>query len=63
MFVRIRWFLLGAVTTAWGGALVLGRLARLRERLTPANVARETTTIAADWLERVGTSVSGGSRP
>ena len=40
MLVRIRWFLLGVVVTLGGGALVVGRLVRLRRRLTPANLAR-----------------------
>ncbi|HSG79999.1 MAG TPA: hypothetical protein VLD62_10500 [Acidimicrobiia bacterium] len=64
MLVRLRWFLLGAAATAWGGVVVIGRLARLRERLTPANLAREGGTMAADWLQRLGDAVAGreGSR-
>lgn len=59
MLVRLRWFLLGAAATAWGGMVVIGRLARLRERLTPANLAREGGTFAADVLDRVGDAVAG----
>lgn len=59
MLVRLRWFLLGAAATAWGGAVVIGRLARLREKFTPGNLAREGGTLAADWLDRVGDSISG----
>ncbi|MDX1690145.1 MAG: hypothetical protein R3290_03875 [Acidimicrobiia bacterium] len=59
MLVRIRWFLFGVVATAWSGAMVLTRLVRVRERLTPQNVAREGTRMAADALDRLAETVAG----
>jgi len=59
MLVRIRWFLVGVAASVGGGMLVLGRLARLRRRLTPANVARASGEAAAAWLDRAADAIAG----
>jgi hypothetical protein len=58
MLVRIRWFLLGVVVTLGGGALVVGRLVRLRRRLTPANLTRASAETAVQWLERAAEALA-----
>jgi hypothetical protein len=60
MLVRIRWFLFGVVVALGGGVMVVGRLVRLRRRLTPANLARACADTAARWLERAAETVAGG---
>jgi hypothetical protein len=62
MFVRIRWFFLGALLTFSGGVWLIGRAVRFRERLTPANLTRLAGHTAADWLDRTGAAIGGVSR-
>jgi hypothetical protein len=62
MLVRIRWFMLGALTAMGSGAWLLGRVVRLRERLTPSAVARTSGHAAADALDALATSIGGGSQ-
>ena len=57
MLVRIRWFLLGVVATIGGGAMAVGRLVQLRERLTTANLARAAGHAAADALAAAARSL------
>ncbi len=59
MLVRIRWFLLGVAAALGGGVVVVGRLVRLRRRLTPANLARASGDAAALWLERAAEALAG----
>jgi hypothetical protein len=40
MLVRIRWFLLGALSAAGGAVYLADQLRRAREAVTPANLAR-----------------------
>jgi hypothetical protein len=40
MLLRIRWFLLGAVSAAGGAVYLADQLRRAREAVTPANLAR-----------------------
>jgi hypothetical protein len=62
MLVRIRWFLLGALTTVGGGAWMLNKFARFREHLTPGGFARLSGRAAADALDRLAVSVGEGGR-
>ncbi len=62
MLVRIRWFMLGALTAMGSGAWLLGRAVRLRERLTPTSLARASGRAAADALDAIAVSVGGGNR-
>jgi hypothetical protein len=40
MLLRIRWFLIGALSAAAGAVYVADQLRRARERMTPANLAK-----------------------
>jgi hypothetical protein len=62
MLVRIRWFFLGALLSLGGGAWLIGRAVRWRERLTPANLTRLAGHTAADWIDRAGAAIGGVSR-
>jgi hypothetical protein len=59
MLVRIRWFLLGVAATLGGGAWLLGRAARLRQRLTPASIARTSGHAVADLIDDLAATVGG----
>ena len=52
MLVRLRWFIVGVVSSLAGVAYVAGQVRRARERLTPTNLAREGAGIVADALDR-----------
>jgi len=62
MLVRVRWFLLGVIVAVCGGALMVGRLVRLRRRLTPANLARASADATARWLERAAEALADAGR-
>jgi hypothetical protein len=62
MLVRIRWFFLGVLLTLSGGAWLIGRAVRWRERLTPANLTRLAGHAAADWIDRAGAAIGGAPR-
>jgi hypothetical protein len=40
MLIRVRWFVLGALSGAGGAIYVVDQLRRAREALTPRNLAR-----------------------
>jgi hypothetical protein len=50
MLLRIRWFMLGVVSTLASTAYVVVNLRRLRARMTPDNVRRASALAAADVL-------------
>lgn len=54
MFLRLRWFVLGVLSTIGGGAWVLAKLRSMRARLTPANVRRASALVTADALDWAG---------
>ncbi len=58
MFVRLRWFVLGVLSTLGGGAYVLAKLRRMRARLSPRNLAKASTLAAADALSLAGKLVA-----
>ena len=62
MFVRIRWFALGVLTTVGSGAYVLAKLRRLRARLTPANLRRVSAISLADALDGAARAVAPPDR-
>ncbi len=62
MLLRIRWFLAGLITAVGGGAYLVTKLVRMRERLTPSNLRRAAVAAAADvlaWTGRVVAPQSG----
>ncbi|NQV06590.1 hypothetical protein HQ535_08550 [bacterium] len=62
MLVRIRWFLLGVAATIGGGAVAVGRLVRLRQQLTAANMARVAGHTAADVIEWAAHRIDGSEK-
>lgn len=62
MFVRLRWFFLGALSALGGSAYVLSKLVRMRARLSPANLKRAGALALADALGAVGRAVAPESR-
>jgi hypothetical protein len=51
MFLRIRWFTLGVIASLGAAAYAANQLRRMRERLTPQNLAREGVRGLAGVLE------------
>jgi hypothetical protein len=51
MLVRLRWFLLGALTSAGALGWLAVQVKRARERLTPANLARRGARRVADGVD------------
>ena len=58
MFVRIRWFVIGAATSLGAAAYVANQLRRARERLTPRNLARGGARGVADMIDRAADRVA-----
>lgn len=58
MFVRIRWFIAGALTAFGGVSLLARRIRRAREKLTPANVIAAGKRQAATWLDSAAERVA-----
>jgi len=54
VLLRIRWFMIGAMSSVAGGAYVLVKLRQMRARMTPANVGRASALAAADALALAG---------
>ena len=58
MFVRIRWFIIGAAASFGMVAYVANQLRRVRESLTAANLARGFARTAADLLDQASDRLS-----
>lgn len=58
MFVRIRWFIAGALAAFGGVGYLATKVRRARERLTPANLAAAGKQQAAAWLDAVADRVA-----
>lgn len=54
MFVRIRWFILGFLTAAIVGAMIVKRARAMKERLDAEGVARVAASYIADAVESMG---------
>lgn len=61
MLVRIRWFLIGVLTTLAAGAFVLNRLRQMREKLAPKAVARVGVDGVADLIEATARRIDPGA--
>ncbi len=60
MLVRLRWFLLGALSSAGALGWLAVQVKRARERLTPANLARRGARGFADVLDALAERVAPG---
>ncbi len=58
MFVRIRWFIAGALATFGGLGFLVAQVKKAREKLTPANLAAVGKRQAASWLDSVADRVA-----
>ena len=58
MFVRIRWFIAGALAAFGGVGYLATKVKRARERLTPANMVAAGKQQAASWLDAVADRVA-----
>ncbi len=58
MFLRVRWFLIGALSVVGGGAYVLAKLRQMRARLTPANLRRASGSALADAIDAAARRVA-----
>jgi hypothetical protein len=58
MFVRIRWFVLGALSSFGMVAYVANHLRRVRTSITPANLAKGAAIVLADALDATARRVS-----
>lgn len=58
MFVRIRWFMAGAIAAFGGLGFLAAQVKRAREKLTPANLAAVGKRQAAAWLDSVADRVA-----
>ena len=54
MLLRLRWFAFGVMTTLAAVVTVVRKARRLRERLTPAALAKASALVVADSLEGAG---------
>ena len=54
MFVRFRWFVLGFVTAAVAGLVVVRRARAMKERLDAEGLARVAASFVADVVEAAG---------
>ena len=63
MLLRVRWFLLGAVTAASGAVYVIEQLRRARERMTPENLARESARSVATLLDAAADRIEPPTAP
>ena len=62
MFLRLRWFTLGLAIAIGGGAWVVSKAVRMRERLSPAGLRRAGAYAAADILSAASRAIQPGSR-
>ena len=62
MFLRLRWFALGAVASFGMLAYVADQLRRVRDAMTPANLARGAARAAAEVLDATGRRLSNTDR-
>ena len=58
MFVRIRWFIAGALAAFGGLGFLATQVKRARQKLTPANLAAVGKRQAASWLDSVADRVA-----
>ena len=62
MLLRIRWFVLGLATAIGGGAWVISKAVRMRERLSPAGLRRAGALVTADVFSAASRAVQPVSR-
>jgi hypothetical protein len=62
MLVRVRWFVLGALSSMGAMAFVAAQVKKARERLTPANLARGGARSLASLLDAAADRVAPASR-
>ncbi len=58
MLLRIRWFLIGALSMVGAGTYLLGKLRQMRARLTAANLRRASGMAVADVLGATARAVA-----
>ena len=58
MFVRIRWFIAGALAAFGGIGFLATKVKKAREKLTPANLAAVGKRQAASWLDSLADRVA-----
>lgn len=58
MFVRIRWFVAGAVAAFGGVGYLATKVKRARAKLTPANLVAVGKQQAANWLDSAADRVA-----
>lgn len=63
MLLRIRWFVLGVLSTVGGGAYLLAKLRRVRARLSAANLRKVSAHSLADVLDAAGRAILPGDGP
>jgi len=62
MLVRIRWFLVGALSSLGVIAYLAKQIRRARDRLTPRNVARAGMQTVADALDNAARRIEAPTR-
>jgi hypothetical protein len=63
MLLRIRWFLIGALSAAGGAVYLAEQLRRARERMTPANLARGGARSLAAAIDAAADRISPDAQP
>ena len=58
MLLRVRWFVLGAVTSVGVVAYLIKQVRRVHERVTPRNLARSGMRGVADLLDSAADAVA-----
>jgi hypothetical protein len=60
MFLRIRWFMIGAVASAGAVAYLANQVRKARERITPRNVANSGLKGVARLFDHAAAAVQPG---
>lgn len=55
--LRIRWFIVGVVTSLGAAAYLTNQVRKARERITARNLARTGMRGVADWLDTAADAV------
>ena len=58
MFIRVRWFLIGVLTSVGVFAYLAAQVRAARERLTPENIARTGANSLAGVLESAAVAIT-----
>jgi hypothetical protein len=57
MLLRIRWFIMGVLTSLGAIGYLVNQLRKARERITARNLARTGMRGVADWLDSAADTV------